>query len=253
MQGQIYVEVLAPKEQAPALPAGADPRRRPDRHQLDGHAGRPRRLGGIFRRARLRRLHDRPADARPFGLCIRATARRACSPQRTSNSSSPRSKATAPGRGRRSTRSGPATAPTKASKAIRSSTRSMPRKSRPCCPTRRPQQRNQDAGAALLDKIGPAIVLTHSQSGSFGWLIADARPKLVKAIIAIEPSGPPFEDTDHRHRQGPAVGTDRHPDHLRSAGKRSERVRSGARRRSPTARTCFVCWMQKAPARSSST
>ena len=27
------------------------------------------------------------------------------------------------------------------------------------------QRRNQDAGAALLDKIGPAIVLTHSQSG----------------------------------------------------------------------------------------
>ena len=39
------------------------------------------------------------------------------------------------------------------------------------------QKRNQDAGAALLDKIGPAIVLTHSQSGPFGWLIADARPQ----------------------------------------------------------------------------
>jgi len=41
----------------------------------------------------------------------------------------------------------------------------------------------------------PAIVLTHSQSGAFGWLIADARPQLVKAILAIEPSGPPFEAT----------------------------------------------------------
>src|SRR5215472_2578043 len=57
------------------------------------------------------------------------------------------------------------------------------------------QQRNRDAGAALLDKIGPAILLTHSQSGPFGWLIADARPQLVKAIIAVEPSGPPFEAT----------------------------------------------------------
>src|ERR1700744_3532683 len=57
------------------------------------------------------------------------------------------------------------------------------------------EQRNQDADAALLDKIGPAIVLTHSQSGAFGWLIADARPKLVKGIIAIEPAGPPFEAT----------------------------------------------------------
>jgi pimeloyl-ACP methyl ester carboxylesterase len=55
------------------------------------------------------------------------------------------------------------------------------------------QQRNKDAGAALLDRIGPAIVMTHSQAGSFGWLIADARPNLVKAIVAIEPIGPPFE------------------------------------------------------------
>lgn len=50
------------------------------------------------------------------------------------------------------------------------------------------------AGAALLDRIGPAIILTHSQSGPFGWLIGDARPKLVKAIVAAEPSGPPFYD-----------------------------------------------------------
>ncbi|WP_241027355.1 alpha/beta hydrolase [Variovorax sp. RKNM96] len=52
--------------------------------------------------------------------------------------------------------------------------------------------RVQAACSALLDKIGPAILLTHSQSGPFGWLVADARPSLVKAILAIEPSGPPF-------------------------------------------------------------
>ena len=56
----------------------------------------------------------------------------------------------------------------------------------------RTQELNRDAGAALLDKIGPAIVMTHSQSGAIGWPIADARPKLVKGIIAAEPSGPPF-------------------------------------------------------------
>lgn len=56
------------------------------------------------------------------------------------------------------------------------------------------QELNRDAGAALLDKIGPAILLTHSQSGAFGWPIADARPNLVKAIIAVEPSGPPVHD-----------------------------------------------------------
>ena len=58
----------------------------------------------------------------------------------------------------------------------------------------RQQELNRDAGAALLDKIGPAILLTHSQSGTFGWLVADARPGLVKAILAIEPSGPPVYD-----------------------------------------------------------
>ena len=59
-----------------------------------------------------------------------------------------------------------------------------------------PQQQalNRDAGAALLDRIGEAILLTHSQSGTFGWLIADARPNKVKAIVALEPSGPPVHD-----------------------------------------------------------
>lgn len=49
-----------------------------------------------------------------------------------------------------------------------------------------------EAGAALLDKIGPAVVITHSQSGAFGWAIGEARPDLVKAIVAVEPSGPAF-------------------------------------------------------------
>ncbi|KAG7445917.1 alpha/beta-hydrolase [Guyanagaster necrorhizus] len=48
------------------------------------------------------------------------------------------------------------------------------------------------AGTALLDQIGPAIIMVHSQAGSFGWILADARPSLVKALIALEPIGPPF-------------------------------------------------------------
>ena len=55
------------------------------------------------------------------------------------------------------------------------------------------QQLVQNAGTALLDRIGPAILVTHSQAGPFGWLLADARPKLVRGIVAVEPSGPPFE------------------------------------------------------------
>ncbi len=57
---------------------------------------------------------------------------------------------------------------------------------------------NQAAGAALLDRIGPAVVLVHSQSGPFGWLIADARPQLVQGIVSIEPSGPPFQDVEFK-------------------------------------------------------
>lgn len=50
---------------------------------------------------------------------------------------------------------------------------------------------NTPALLALLDKIGPALLLIHSQAGAFGWPVADVRPDLVKAILAVEPNGPP--------------------------------------------------------------
>jgi pimeloyl-ACP methyl ester carboxylesterase len=53
------------------------------------------------------------------------------------------------------------------------------------------QQINPPALAALLDKIGPAVVLIHSQSGAFVWPLIDLRPTLVKAVVAVEPNGPP--------------------------------------------------------------
>ncbi len=61
----------------------------------------------------------------------------------------------------------------------------------------------QKASAALLDKIGPAVLLVHSQAGLFGWSIADARPDLVKAIVAVEPSGPPFQNATQAQRELP--------------------------------------------------
>lgn len=57
----------------------------------------------------------------------------------------------------------------------------------------------QACGAALLDEIGPAILITSSAGGPMGWLTADARSSLVKAIVSAEPIGPPFLDD-------PAVG-----------------------------------------------
>ena len=53
----------------------------------------------------------------------------------------------------------------------------------------------QDAGAALLDKIGkPVILVGHSQGGLMPIVIADARPELTKGLILLEPTGPPFRE-----------------------------------------------------------
>ena len=110
------------------------------------------------------------------------------------------------------------------------------------------QQRNQDAGAALLDRIGPAIVLTHSQSGAFGWLIADARPRLVKAVVAVEPSGPPFEGaviaTGKARIWGPTDIPIAYDPPVKDPNELA--VEREAKADGPD---LFVCWMQKAPAR----
>jgi pimeloyl-ACP methyl ester carboxylesterase len=54
----------------------------------------------------------------------------------------------------------------------------------------------------LLDMIGkPVILLLHSGS-SVGWLVADSRPQLVKAILAPEPNSPPIVSAE-RGSTGP--------------------------------------------------
>lgn len=45
-----------------------------------------------------------------------------------------------------------------------------------------------DAYAALFDKIGPAIFVTHSQGGPVGWFTL-LKTKNIKAIVAYEPGG----------------------------------------------------------------
>ena len=110
------------------------------------------------------------------------------------------------------------------------------------------QKRNQDAGAALLDKIGPAIVLTHSQSGPFGWLIADARPKLVKGIIAVEPAGPPFENTIIGTGKARPWGPADIPLTYDPPVKEASEI-ALVRDDKADGPDLFVCWMQKAPAR----
>lgn len=50
----------------------------------------------------------------------------------------------------------------------------------------------RDGATGLLDRIGPSVLLTHSMGGGFGWLAAAERRSLVRAIVAVEPAGPPF-------------------------------------------------------------
>jgi len=40
----------------------------------------------------------------------------------------------------------------------------------------------------LVDKICPCVVLVHSQSGTFGYKVLEARPDKVKALVAVEPT-----------------------------------------------------------------
>jgi pimeloyl-ACP methyl ester carboxylesterase len=43
-----------------------------------------------------------------------------------------------------------------------------------------------EAYLALVDKVCPCVLLTHSQGGNFGFLVAEQRPDKIKAIVAVE-------------------------------------------------------------------
>jgi pimeloyl-ACP methyl ester carboxylesterase len=118
------------------------------------------------------------------------------------------------------------------------------------------QELNRDAGIALLDRIGPAILLTHSQSGAYAWPIADARPRLVKAILAVEPNGPPVHETEFKG--APDWFADIGPRKISGLGmvplsyepplKPGERL-SFVRQSKPDAADLVRCWLQQEPAR----
>jgi pimeloyl-ACP methyl ester carboxylesterase len=116
------------------------------------------------------------------------------------------------------------------------------------------QELNRDAEVALLDKIGPAILLIHSQSGAFVWPIADARPKLVKAIVAVEPNGPPVYDVAFKGApdyfgRGPLTkqwGITAVP--LTYGGVANASQLAFVEQEKPDAPDLVKCWRQKEPA-----
>jgi len=58
------------------------------------------------------------------------------------------------------------------------------------------QALNRDDIVALIDKLGPVILMVHSQAGAYGMLAADARPQFVKALIEVEGAAPPVHDIE---------------------------------------------------------
>jgi len=115
---------------------------------------------------------------------------------------------------------------------------------------------NRDALIALFERIGPGILLAHSQAGAFAWPVADARPDLIKAILAIEPNGPPahgveFVGAPAWFKEGPVsltYGITSVPLTYATAVKSaSELVFVKDERADDPGKV--VCWKQKSPAR----
>lgn len=114
----------------------------------------------------------------------------------------------------------------------------------------------REAGGALLERIGPAVLLTHSQGGPFGWTIADARPALTRGIVAIEPNGAPvyevkftgppdyFEDDTVTRPWGITRG----PLTFMPAAATAADMKF-VREEKPDGSGCVRCWLQAEPAR----
>jgi pimeloyl-ACP methyl ester carboxylesterase len=106
-----------------------------------------------------------------------------------------------------------------------------------------------DALIQLLDLIGkPVVILVNSGYAPSGWVAADARPRLIRGIIAVEPWAPPIENVElgqtgpgrlwglsnlPLHYSPPVTSPgDLHPVHLATAPGPG----------------LFPCWVQQEPA-----
>ena len=115
---------------------------------------------------------------------------------------------------------------------------------------------NRDTLIALFEKIGPGILLVHSQAGAVAWPVADSRPDLIKAILAIEPNGPPVHGVDFIgapswFKEGPVslpYGITAVPLNYAPAVKSAAEL-SFVREDKADAPDLVTCWKQKEPAR----
>lgn len=58
--------------------------------------------------------------------------------------------------------------------------------------TARMHELERERLVALLEQVGPAVLVAHSAGGPGAFLAADTRPELVLALVAVETIGPPF-------------------------------------------------------------
>ena len=112
------------------------------------------------------------------------------------------------------------------------------------------EKRTVDAVEQLLDLIGqPVILLVNSGIAASGWVVADARSKLIKGIVAVEPVAPPIENAE-RGASGPgrAWGLTNLPVHYDPPIQSASELET-IREDKPDGPGLIPCWVQKEPAR----
>ena len=112
------------------------------------------------------------------------------------------------------------------------------------------EQRTVDALEQLMDMIGqPVILMLNSGVASTGWVVADARAKLVKGIVAVEPVAPPIGNAE-RGSSGPGRiwGLTNLPVHYDPPVHEAAELQT-VRQDVPDGPDLLPCWIQKEPAR----
>jgi pimeloyl-ACP methyl ester carboxylesterase len=112
------------------------------------------------------------------------------------------------------------------------------------------EKRTVDAVEQLLDLIGqPVILLVNSGIAASGWVVADARSKLIKGIVAVEPVAPPIENAERgASGSGRAWGLTNLPVHYDPPVQSASELET-IREDKPDGIGLIPCWVQKEPAR----
>jgi pimeloyl-ACP methyl ester carboxylesterase len=112
------------------------------------------------------------------------------------------------------------------------------------------EKRTVEAVEQLLDLIGqPVILMLNSGIAASGWVVADARSKLVKGIVAVEPVAPPIENAERGARgPGRVWGLTNLPVHYDPPIENASDLET-VRQDSADGPGLIPCWIQKEPAR----